>query len=469
VSFGVPRQLFRKYDIYNVIEGLKKRLKDDYETLPDDRALDETIVKQLKAKHSLEIPRLKPEEMEYEENTTRVDARRLPGRLVAGSGGPVWVDASELMFHIPFEGDPGIFDVAPSAFNGTSAIGAIMEQELLLTVVVAQADFDTKGHINREISNINWRLDSLRGSLAHMDNQLEHQLRVCMDVRKRSIGARKSVSIKLDIPKRVPAQALAPPAEPAPAVSQPKSSPKAKENRQWDVFVSHASPDKPYVEPLVKALNDAGVSVWYDKEVLEWGDRLRPKINEGLIKSHYAIVVLSMAYLAKRKWTEHELDSLFAREELGQVIILPIWHGVVRKDLLEYDPSLADRLAKISETDSHEDIVRSVLHRLGRVTDSSSDATDSDGAVVWPGGKKSNALVNASYDKPGTSEKVQLYIRQSPITKAWFVLEEVPDREHHGTRADISGRFAACDRYLRNDGFKRMSYGNASGDSAFDL
>ena len=70
----------------------------------------------------------------------------------------------------------------------------------------------------------------------------------------------------------------------------------------------------------MKALTDAGVSVWYDREVLEWGDRLRPKINEGLIKSDYAIAVLSKAYLAKRKWTEHELDSLFAREELGQII-----------------------------------------------------------------------------------------------------------------------------------------------------
>ena len=138
----------------------------------------------------------------------------------------------------------------------------------------------------------------------------------------------------------------------------------------------------------MKALTDAGVSVWYDREVLEWGDRLRPKINEGLIKSDYAIAVLSKAYLAKRKWTEHELDSLFAREELGQIIILPIWHGVVRKDLLEYDPSLADRLAKISETDSYNEIVRSVLRKLGRSKEASSDHSVSAEQVAWPSGKK---------------------------------------------------------------------------------
>jgi hypothetical protein len=140
----------------------------------------------------------------------------------------------------------------------------------------------------------------------------------------------------------------------------------------WDVFMSHASPDKPYLEPLVDELKRAGVTVWYDKHVLAWGDGLRRGINKGLVNSRYAIVVLSKAYLAERKWTEHELNGLFAREELGKVIILPIWHGITRVDLLKYDPDLADRLAKISDTDSYPDIVASVLEKLGRVLPGSS-------------------------------------------------------------------------------------------------
>lgn len=38
-----------------------------------------------------------------------------------------------------------------------------------------------------------------------------------------------------------------------------------QEATEADVFISHASEDKPYVEPLVKALKDAGISVWYDR------------------------------------------------------------------------------------------------------------------------------------------------------------------------------------------------------------
>lgn len=133
-----------------------------------------------------------------------------------------------------------------------------------------------------------------------------------------------------------------------------------------DVFVSHATEDKPYVEPLVNALQNAGARVWFDKSSLEWGDDLRSAIDRGLANCRYGIVVFSQAFLRKKKWTEYELNSLFARETAGQKLILPIWHGITRDDLLQYGPGFADRLAKISSSDSYEDIVASLLRLLGR-------------------------------------------------------------------------------------------------------
>jgi TIR domain len=128
----------------------------------------------------------------------------------------------------------------------------------------------------------------------------------------------------------------------------------------------HASEDKPYVGPLTKALNAAGVSVWYDGLILEWGDDLRPMTDSGLVNCRYGTVVLSKAFLGKKKWTEHELNGLFAREQAGKKLVLPIWHGIVRDDLLQYSPALADRLAKISESDTYDDVVNSLLGMLGR-------------------------------------------------------------------------------------------------------
>lgn len=141
---------------------------------------------------------------------------------------------------------------------------------------------------------------------------------------------------------------------------------------RYDVFISHASEDKrTFVDALAVALRAAGVKVWYDNFMLEWGDSLRGMIDRGLADSRFGIVVLSSAFLKKKKWTEHELDALFARESTGNKVVLPIWHNITRDDLIQYSPSFADRLAKNSATDSIQNIVVEIK-RLLASTDSHS-------------------------------------------------------------------------------------------------
>ena len=152
----------------------------------------------------------------------------------------------------------------------------------------------------------------------------------------------------------------------APATAPLATKTHAADKYEWDVFICHATEDKPYVEPLVRELESAGIRVWFDKRTLEWGDDLRGAIDRGIKNCRYGIVVFSQAFLSKKKWTEHELNSLFAREQAGQKLILPIWHGITRDDLLEYSPGFADRLAKISSTDSFGNIVQSLLAMLNR-------------------------------------------------------------------------------------------------------
>ncbi len=52
----------------------------------------------------------------------------------------------------------------------------------------------------------------------------------------------------------------------------------ANDDCQYDLFISHASEDKfDCVEPLVAALTNAGLSVWYDRFTLRLGDSLTGK------------------------------------------------------------------------------------------------------------------------------------------------------------------------------------------------
>jgi hypothetical protein len=133
---------------------------------------------------------------------------------------------------------------------------------------------------------------------------------------------------------------------------------------RWELYIAHASEDKPYVESLVNNLKAAGVRVWYDKISIRWGDDIWESINNGLRKSDYVVVVLSQAFLAKKKWTEHELSAAFAMETVDQKRILPIWHGVSHKEVLEYSPALSQRRALSTADHSIQEIVNEVLKML---------------------------------------------------------------------------------------------------------
>ena len=360
------RVLFAKYDVFNVAADRKAQLKAEYDRLPDNDATDETVVQRLKAKWMLHVPLLKASEMSYEERKSKIDARRLPNRIFLPGTGPVLEDATDLIFHIPFDGDPSVFDIAPSASNSRFVEGEIVGQELLLHMTIVDSSYDIQGHIDREIQQVNWALTHLREKDAYFSQELGAVLAHAITNRKRVMESRSNIAGKLKISQRQSVPQAAPTPAPSTHSSPMEDFDLQKRGGKRDVFISHASEDKAYVEPLVEALETAGVSVWYDRLVMEWGDDLRPMIDNGLVNCRYGIVVLSKAFLGKKKWTEHELNGLFAREQAGKKLVLPIWHGITRDDLFEYSPTLADRLAKMSKTDSYADIVNSLFSILGR-------------------------------------------------------------------------------------------------------
>ncbi|NLV09865.1 TIR domain-containing protein [Halomicrobium mukohataei] len=119
---------------------------------------------------------------------------------------------------------------------------------------------------------------------------------------------------------------------------------------EYDVFISHASEDKPDIaRPLAEKLQELGATVWLDEFELEIGDDLRESIDDGLKKSRYGIVVLSDSFFGK-EWTEYELEGLTARDMHDDKVILPVWYDISQETVMEYSPSLANKMAaKIDE------------------------------------------------------------------------------------------------------------------------
>ena len=133
------------------------------------------------------------------------------------------------------------------------------------------------------------------------------------------------------------------------------------DGRKFDVFISHASEDKDeVVRPLATAIQEAGLSVWYDEFELRIGDSLRRKIDTGLASSRFGVVILSQSFFG-RGWPEYELDGLVTRAVSGEQILLPIWHNVSKREVMSYSPSLADRLARNTSTHTVEEIAAEIV------------------------------------------------------------------------------------------------------------
>ena len=147
-------------------------------------------------------------------------------------------------------------------------------------------------------------------------------------------------------------------------VQDPSIEPRDEDSsnpKEYDVFISHASEDKEaFVRPLAEALVIGGLMVWYDEFELKIGDSLRRKIDKGLAHSRFGIVVLSQAFF-KKGWTNYELDGLVTRAVSGEQILLPIWHNISKNEVIEYSPSLADKVARSTANYTVDEIASEII------------------------------------------------------------------------------------------------------------
>ena len=132
-------------------------------------------------------------------------------------------------------------------------------------------------------------------------------------------------------------------------------------NEPYDFFISHAWKDKTeFVDGLVVKAEAAGLSVWYDRHALRWGDSVRQKIDEGLRQSFFGVVVLSPNFF-ERPWPQAELDAIVQKDLSGRGRLLPIWHKLTQDEVAHHAPTLGGRLALSTSNYSTDAIVEELI------------------------------------------------------------------------------------------------------------
>jgi hypothetical protein len=83
------------------------------------------------------------------------------------------------------------------------------------------------------------------------------------------------------------------------------------ESAAYDVFLSHGSPDKPWVRQLHARLEAAGVRAYLDEVAIEAGDNFVLNLSNGIGQTSTFVIVVSQG-TTERSWVTHEWTSFMA-------------------------------------------------------------------------------------------------------------------------------------------------------------
>lgn len=110
-----------------------------------------------------------------------------------------------------------------------------------------------------------------------------------------------------------------------------------------DVFISYVTDDEWLKRELAEQLAKEGIST--ADAMLNLGDNLLHRVEQGLREAEFGVLILSRGFL-RRPWPRQELEELamLDRNFGPQTQLLPVWHGVDQQYIARYSSALASRL-----------------------------------------------------------------------------------------------------------------------------
>ena len=73
--------------------------------------------------------------------------------------------------------------------------------------------------------------------------------------------------------------------------------------------------------------------------------------------------MLSTDFISKGR-ANYELDGIVTRTLSGDQILLPIWHNITKQQVIDFSPSLADKVARSTATHTVDEIAKEIADLL---------------------------------------------------------------------------------------------------------
>jgi len=135
---------------------------------------------------------------------------------------------------------------------------------------------------------------------------------------------------------------------------------------EYDIFLSHYSGDDALARSLERALTAAGISVWYDGAEIKLGDSILAKMQEGIQRSRYGLILFTPGFLSSTsgfRWGEVEA---YLAEQLasGRTNLLPLVAGVDHEAFQRKMPLLKSRRYERIALNKAGNVARAELARI---------------------------------------------------------------------------------------------------------
>lgn len=355
----VGYSLFGGPDIRDCLSSREADTFDKFDQVADSDLLGENsedLIQDWIEKAQLKEPVLEADSIHVSDSGRKlIDLRSKPNRSV---GDPPFAEGQFIKIAFKISGNASLLAYKPVTFGFVHPDAGVFDQtvELYIEEVPALNPNVLRKERDEFTKKLEVAVKSIANTVSAFNVEIEKKLRARFISKQSQALARQQAIESLGIPIKK---------------SQSVHFVEVKQEQfqsefEFDIFICHASEDKTFVvEKLANDLRDAGLKVWYDAFVLTIGDSLRQKIDNGLLKSRYGLVVLSPAFFKKR-WTQRELDGLTEKEmRNGKKVILPIWHKVNHDDVYKFSPPLADKVAGNSDdTDLVKNILAAVVEEI---------------------------------------------------------------------------------------------------------
>ena len=136
--------------------------------------------------------------------------------------------------------------------------------------------------------------------------------------------------------------------------------------KNYDAFLSYSHRDKSQIaSPLATALKKKNeLLIWFDDFEVNIGDNLETEINQGIIQSQFAVVIISPSYIANEGWAYYEWKGIQQRNVYGKIEILPVWHGVSASQLIDVYPTFTVDYALNTSDNTIDEIAEKIARKV---------------------------------------------------------------------------------------------------------